>query len=936
MKKSLAIITSMLLLLSSLACGIVLTSAEDADSYTTGFYFDFSDSSKYAGWKVTKMNQLNSKQALLSGNASYGYDATEGALKLTGDGSKNDGGNDGWGSFLWMSGIPDAYNAAVTGNDVLALKVKLTNADSTYIRTDLYAKNGAANANSPYYLKNEPVYEKTTDWQLVLIDLSSENYGEALAAVAAKNATDGTASNWYTMKAELLPEGSSDSVYVKWAGIFKNEAEAKLHYMSTTPAAPGGDGGTSGGNDGTPGGTGGTPGGDGGSEQQPDDGLTTDFFFDLSTEEKYNALTAEADSFLVYGKSGSVTTNYDTTNNALKMTYNGNAVNTFSLRLGFNRARSVNIGDCKVLALKLKIGGSYMTSNIDYPYGPYLHSASLYSNGTAHIIFDGGTIKQHYDLDATNWQLVLIEVPENTGATGVWDQALVYMDRLGGYLKSNSLTFWLQWAGLFTDETTAQKYYDATTEKDDSDKDDGPVNDSKFFYSLNTQEKYDRHTGSNCVIADGNTKIAFDTEMSAVKVTVKETYDGTDSSVDSQIGKVGFIPRNGLTEAMADYPYFAAKVKLADPETNFGYMYVATKALGSGFLSGASYISTYDGTDDWQIVIIRADENISSVFTGDWKGVLYGLLPIGTHVEADQTLGWIEWAGSFKSVDEIWSYAGVNPDAVEAPTPIFWDFALESTMNYHVTSVGDTAVSYDDQLKAMKVEAKDMNGDGLTTLMPASFSLGKKMSVESGVAMEEYPIFALRVKLADRDLMGGMLSVASTNSKELFSSGDISSASVEVASLKYATTTNWQTIIIDYTDNPVAQMFLGGDWISMDMEMVSSVLAMAGDTVYVKWAGAFASVKDVEAYVAQASIYETGNDDTLAGDEGDDGTTDDNGDEDKNDDKNDGKNDDENDGQQTVSPVTGESVTAIVVALLLAAVAALVLFAGRKRTKTTD
>ena len=87
-----------------------------------------------------------------------------------------------------------------------------------------------------------------------------------------------------------------------------------------------------------------------------------------------------------------------------------------------------------------------------------------------------------------------------------------------------------------------------------------------------------------------------------------------------------------------------------------------------------------------------------------------------------------------------------------------------------------------------------------------------------------------------------------------------------VGHIGYNPTSEWQTIIIDCTADPTAAFFFDGNWSALKLDFISEATAQEGDTVYVKWAGAFKSEKDIEDYV---KLTEGNDDETEKNDDAD-------------------------------------------------------------------
>jgi len=355
----------------------------------------------------TETDFLATPVAVNNGTASW--DAAEQAMKLT---------PSAVGMNVTFGSGNNAERVAPSTHPYIAVKVKMGNPSFKVGSVSVHSVS--TNTWPNIAVKDQQTV--TDDWRLLIVN----------AYEACPSATMwGNFRLWIDCNAG---QGANDLVWIQWVRAFATEADAQAFFKETTPSLE-------------------------------MDALKSGMFFDMSTQDKYKMLTAQG--ALAVGKSSGAT--YDLEAGALKITHAKADGNGLNLQLGFNDVRTAAVAENTVVALKVKLSGNYKTSNATYPYGPYLHSANLYSGETAHVIFNGGTVKEHYNLNTTDWQLVLIDIPADTGASGTWNRILIYLDRLGGYLGTNaSVNIWVQWAGLFANEQEATWYYNGEIPADSS------------------------------------------------------------------------------------------------------------------------------------------------------------------------------------------------------------------------------------------------------------------------------------------------------------------------------------------------------------------------------------------------------------------------------------------------------------------------------------
>jgi len=340
---------------------------------------------------------------------------------------------------------------------------------------------------------------------------------------------------------------------------------------------------------------------------------------------------------------------------------------------------------------------------------------------------------------------------------------------------------------------------------------------------------------------------------------------------------------------------------------------------------------SYQKNDEWQLITISvaADAKIKGQ-AGDWWQFLVYIDEMYKHHNMPI---YIQWAGAFKNVasaqkyfDEDMGNAGGNEedegpdgseDTIPAPTEVFWDLSSKKVIKNQVEVAGDTVVSFDTEMDAMKVVASDVNKDGAVGDTPGRFSLGTRVPLAEGLNVEEYSYIAMRVRLNKASLEGGSLYVTSTGTIQNYQDGVLSSANLQVGVLDYDPNTDWQTVVINFKDNMTASFFLTGDWMSMTLNLFGGSV-LSGDAAWLRWAGAFKSEADITDYVAATKHQEQ----TI--DVGDGGQVP--GDDEDTSDKVEGDTDTESDDQTTpdsndqTSPDTGDT-NAVVLALLLAVLA---------------
>jgi len=166
----------------------------------------------------------------------------------------------------------------------------------------------------------------------------------------------------------------------------------------------------------------------------------------------------------------------------------------------------------------------------------------------------------------------------------------------------------------------------------------------------------------NCVTLMKNTSIGYDENVGALRIAAEKEYSSlTDDNPYS--GVVNCFAPTGA-ETMDACPYFVAKIKLADKNTGFGTLFVRASANGRLAWQGDPAWECYQSTEEWQLIYGRVDKSQNRNFTGNWIGVSLHLASAGTPFKAGETIAWMAWCGVFASLEEAYTFAGLEKPAM--------------------------------------------------------------------------------------------------------------------------------------------------------------------------------------------------------------------------------------------------------------------------------
>ncbi|MBQ5840892.1 MAG: exo-alpha-sialidase [Clostridia bacterium] len=447
MKKVISVLTAAAVVLGCLSGSILWTAAE-GESFRSGFYYDFSNSDSYATLADVSSGGTKTyltKPMYIPGAAQGNFDADRQAAKIYSNINDANRRN----TFLWLGCALDEYTADMASHTVLAMKVKLSNPATAklgsvkmMVRGTTMDKLGLSERGTEMALSTVPIYKNTTDWQLVLIDLSPDNYNSQLRQIANTAATVGTTAGWFMTMIELSSYGDTNPIYVQWAGVFENEEQALANYKATTDKVD----------------------------------LTPDFLMDFSTEASYNNMLDGGQagnmenprSFVntFPGTENGSTLSYNSTESAMQIQRGADGV-ILDLRCLDWRVRQ-NIEQVQTFAFKVKLAHP-LNARLKLQSAGVLanNGAATDTAGTVHTL----NSVPAYDV-TSDWQLVCIDLSKSNwpqtlkalsdtnaaaGTTSVWWG--IQLKLAMNHWYDEAVAVYVQWGGFFPNEATAKAYY---------------------------------------------------------------------------------------------------------------------------------------------------------------------------------------------------------------------------------------------------------------------------------------------------------------------------------------------------------------------------------------------------------------------------------------------------------------------------------------------
>ena len=346
---------------------------------------------------------------------------------------------------------------------------------------------------------------------------------------------------------------------------------------------------------------------------------------------------------------------------------------------------------------------------------------------------------------------------------------------------------------------------------------------SPALYNFTTKAETDKWVGLRILEFNGNTKFEYDAEQQALKVSPKDIT--ATKACQFTIGMAN------KTTNVADYPVIALKVKANNRNRNTSGIWPGTKNSGqSSIYSSGDVCTTYNRTGTWELIIFDGTNSDRAGYKGQWDSIIVRLMA-DADVPNDTDYTWIQWAGVFKSVDEVYAY-----DTSMAPSPFFYDFSdktdAEKLMaDGRLVNDAGTTIAYDATEGAAKITSTGTNANRFR--IPAG---GNK---EATVA--KYPVIAMKVKFSNPSLNFGGIAAGCDHGLggSIYGSGYVASDVVETGA--------WQLVVFDGTNFNNTKY--AGTWNTLLGALAANgTVPTAGDAMWIQWAGVFQTVEDAYAY----------------------------------------------------------------------------------------
>ncbi len=571
--------------------------------------------------------------------------------------------------------------------------------------------------------------------------------------------------------------------------------------------------------------------------------------------------------------------------------------------------------DYPVFAVKIKL------ADADYAFGT--GNTLIATNAAGAMGFAAKATSAGY-APTTDWQLLLLTINTDGIEIRDWRAAMVaFLPHHEWAVEAGQDVAWVQWAGAFSSADEARDYFDETADDVPVLPPEPPTADeapAPFFYYYKTEGDFNLNVGlelpdqdqaadaiaenlvqtfradNNYVHrtfgyewganAGGNTVLSYDADKGAMKVSIAETYTGNpddypdknfaSGTMESihQPAKVVFAAENDRGAMFEDYPVFAVKIKLADPNYAFGTgnTLIATNAAGAMGFAAKATSAGYEPTTAWQLLILTI--NTDGIEIRDWRAAMVAFLPHHEMaVEAGQDVAWIQWAGAFSSADEARDYfeetlapgedeeEPVGPgegDEEENNGPLFLDVtdadkfaAAQGKGGIIIQNKDNAELSYNEKSGAAEIYFT-ANGPEI-----AAGRLGESLvslKALNKIKVTDAPVVVAKMRVNESNpdkAMAAFMSCAYTNGKsqlvKLYGDGNAEFTTDGNDHLLVGKD-RWVYVAFSSPDaNEQAAIPDFGVWGGMQFQMNGSTYEV-GDSIEIAWVGAFESLEAAKKF----------------------------------------------------------------------------------------
>lgn len=428
----------------------------------------------------------------------------------------------------------------------------------------------------------------------------------------------------------------------------------------------------------------------------------------------------------------------------------------------------------------------------------------------------------------------------NKNFCGTYEALLCCLTDNGKTVTADDFCY-IQWAGAFKSVEEVYEYEQEMV--------------SPYFYDFTDKDITEKTlTAQNKRVGnDGkNNTLSYDAEEGALKI----------DATDGQTNAGWFCPMPYLTDStkVSSYPVVAFKIKVNNTTNAFDRLFLGTAGRT---VSGGNYNNDFGVIGDkptgaWQIVVFDGtklvydanDSSTNQYFDGTYGNMIIKLMSDST-VATSEDIWWIQWAGVFKTVEDVYAYADM-PN-----TSFFYDFTEEDNTIAYIGSgrVADDSsnmtFSYDKTNEALKVSSKADSKANRFRINPSATT-----------SVSDNSVVAIKFKVSNpQKNFGGIAPMPNhgDNNNTARPYGYINSTfPYGYLGSKLTETGDWQIVCIDmktFSD----QTYVKGTWNGLLVAaIVNGTAAAEGDCIYVQWAGVFKTEKEVYSYdreVSSPSVY---------------------------------------------------------------------------------
>lgn len=486
---------------------------------------------------------------------------------------------------------------------------------------------------------------------------------------------------------------------------------------------------------------------------------------------------------------------------------------------------SVVAENSPVFAMRIKL------SRTDISFGKFYWSTESKRNAGGSWFVSSNKINPSYS-STTEWQLLVFDLNEYQSEYLIGKYVEIILALQPELEHCSQADILISGMGFFEDKQAANEYFQ---------KNNGDVGTQSRAVTFKTEENADKISP-----IEGNTEISFCEDKKAV--CVREVNIGELSPSKILINFDG-----GATAKK--YPILALHIKLTNANTRFGLVGVQTSdwleareegKVSSGYASSQNIVPQYEEITSWQWVFFDVSNLSSEYLEGNILSLILALQKESTS-SSQKTDIYIDAVGFLENEDEVTNVFGkLTEDIANVFVSKNQDKNIFSTMD------SNTELIFNDAFGGVTVSSKTQGiRRNILKIVP-----------DKGIDAADYPVFAMRIKLSDKNIKFGKFYWRTESKRDAANGWYVSSSNVNPS---YKQTDEWQMVVFDLRN--YNSDYLKGDYLEFFMAFQSETQVCPAADITVASMGVFASATQAQEYFMETFGVSQESDNVFCGDE---------------------------------------------------------------------